>query len=71
MPEKQEAAEVIPQHRFCVTYLERMRVDKPKTREHHSFFTAIDQGDAETQFWNTPIWKPPVKKIEIVSIEEV
>ncbi len=58
--------------RFCVTYFQRERVEKPKaTGKEHSFFTAIDEADAETQFWHTPIWKPPVKKIEIVSIEPV
>lgn len=58
--------------RFCVTYMERARVEKPKqTGRQHSFFTAVDEADAENQFWRAPIWKPPVRKIEIVSVEPV
>lgn len=59
--------------RFCVTWIQRSRdknVKNPAGRDHN-FYTAIDDADAEVQFWNTPIWKPPVKKIEIVSIEPV
>lgn len=58
--------------RFCVTWLRRERVEKPKnTGREHSYFTAIDQADAETQFWREAIWKPPIKKIEILTIERV
>ena len=56
--------------RYCVTYREQ-NAETKKTKVFHSFFSAIDAGGAEAEFWDTPIWKPPVKKIEIVSIEEV
>lgn len=80
MPEPQKKIENIeslenkkPQEkRFCVTWMRRERVEKPKaTGREHSYFTAIDQADAENQFWDERLWKPPIKKVEIISIEPV
>lgn len=73
MPEPVKHEETNGKKRFCVTWIQRSRDPnvKPLLGREHSYFTGIDQADAEDQFWDERPWKPPVKKIEILSIEPI
>lgn len=70
-PATQPKTDPPPAKRFCVQFRQMTNGEKPKTKVFHNFFNAIDEAGAEQQFWATPTWKPPVRRIEIVSIEAI